>query len=511
MHTHSKGLYAVRKSDLSYEDLETKIEYQDQYIEQLQHMIADLRRNRFGVKSERFEHPSQGKLELDNNQLIQQSPEAFDETTVPSHKRKKRSKSNKELPRRIVIVPVEEKDKQCACGNEKSLIRYEVTEKLDYRPATFEIVEQRREVMACKYDCEQSIITASVPPTILPKVPVTESLLAHIIVSKFDDRQPLYHLEKQFSSRYGINVSRQSMSRWVVDAAKPLMPLLNGLKDSIIDHDIASMDATTLQVLNEPGRNPTTKSYAYCFRGGGEKEEAIVYEYNEKEHKKFVKDWFDGFSGAVHSDADSFFGDLYAQTNVEPLLCNAHARRKFEAITKTTKKKGLAHHAMSVYAKLYHIERRMKAEKITFDEIKTIRQEKSVPLLINFKQWLEQKQSLVPPKSPIAKAINYTLRHWGGLIRYCEDGRYLIDNNHTEREIKPFVIARKNFLFAASQEGARALCLHFSLIRSAKLHKLDPYQYYVEIMKAIPHCKTTDDYEKLLPWNIDLVKVTTKD
>ena len=121
------------------------------------------------------------------------------------------------------------------------------------------------------------------------------------------------------------------------------------------------------------------------------------------------------------------------------------------------------------------------------------------------------KQPLVPPKSPIAKAINYTLRHWDGLTRFCEDGRYLIDNNHTEREIKPFVIARKNFLFAGSQEGARALCLHFSLIRSAKPHKIDPYQYYVEIMKAVPHCETAEDYEALLPWNIDLVKVTTKD
>jgi len=98
-------------------------------------------------------------------------------------------------------------------------------------------------------------------------VPVTESLLAHIIVSKFDDRQPLYHLEKQFALRFSINVSRQNMSRWVVDAAKPLIPLLNGLKDNIIDHDIASMDATTLQVLNEPGRKPTSKFYAYCFRG----------------------------------------------------------------------------------------------------------------------------------------------------------------------------------------------------------------------------------------------------
>ena len=123
----------------------------------------------------------------------------------------------------------------------------------------------------------------------------------------------------------------------------------------------------------------------------------------------------------MHSDADSFFGDLYAQTNVEPLLCNAHARRKFEAITKTTKKKGLAHHAMSVYAKIYQIERKMKVEKRSFEEIKSIRQEKTIPILNNFKQWCDEKQPLVPQKSPIAKAINYTLRHWDGLTRFCED------------------------------------------------------------------------------------------
>ena len=115
------------------------------------------------------------------------------------------------------------------------------------------------------------------------------------------------------------------------------------------------------------------------------KQYLIVYEYNEKEHKQFVKDWFEGFSGAVHSDADSFFGALYAKDNVGSLLCNAHARRKFEAITKTTKKKGLAHHAMSVYAKIYQIERKMKVEKRSFEEIKAIRQEKTLPLLNNFK------------------------------------------------------------------------------------------------------------------------------
>ena len=497
---------------LTYEDLESKVEYQQQYIEQLQHMVAEFRRNRFGVKSEKFDNPLQKHLEFDDpDKPLENSLDVEEEITVPAHKRKKKSKSNKELPKRIVIIPVEECDKQCACGEKKTVIRYEISERLHYQPAAFEIIEEQREVVACQNDCEQSITTAAAPKRILPKVPVTNSLLAHIIVSKCDDRQPLYHLEKQFSSRYGINISRQNMSRWVVDSAKPLMPLLNGLKDSIIDYDVASMDATTLQVLNEPDRSPTTKSYAYCFRGGGVNHEAIVYEYNEKEHKQFVKNWFAGFAGAVHSDADSFFGDLYAQEEVSSLLCNAHARRKFEAITKTTKKKGLAHHAMSVYTKLYAIERKARAEKLSDQQYHELREKHALPLLDKFKEWLDRNSLLVPPQSPIAKAINYTLRHWEGLTRYLTDGRYLIDNNHTEREIKPFVIARKNFLFAGSQEGARALCLHFSLIRSAKLHKLDPFQYYVKVMEIIPYCQTADDYEALLPWNIDLEKVAAQD
>ncbi len=113
-------------------------------------------------------------------------------------------------------------------------------------------MEEKREVLGCPVKCEKSVVIACAPKRILPKVPVTGDLLAHVILSKFDDRQPLYHQEKQFASRHGINISRQNLSRWVVDAAKLLIPLLNGLKDSIVNHDIASMDATTLQVLNEP-------------------------------------------------------------------------------------------------------------------------------------------------------------------------------------------------------------------------------------------------------------------
>ena len=162
---------------------------------------------------------------------------------------------------------------------------------------------------------------------------------------------------------------------------------------------------------------------------------------------------------------------------------------------------------MMVYAQLYKIEKKAKREKMTPEQRYQLRLQYAKPILEKFKVWLEEKIHLVPIKSPIAKAMKYALKHWDGLVRYLEDGRLSIDNNHTEQEIKPFVMARKNFLFAGSQEGARALCVHFSLIRTAKLHGLDPYRYYVKVMKDIPYCQTVEDYETLLPWSINLEKV----
>ena len=161
---------------------------------------------------------------------------------------------------------------------------------MNYQPPVLEIIEQRREIVACAHGCESKIITAPAPLHILPKVKATEEFLSFLVVSKLDDRQPLYHLEKQLNERYGIDCSRQTMARWLIDLMFPLQPLYNLMKDVIIDYDIASCDATTLQVLNEPGRSPETKSYVYCIRGGPPEQSVILYDYNDKLHKKFVHD-----------------------------------------------------------------------------------------------------------------------------------------------------------------------------------------------------------------------------
>jgi len=156
------------------------------------------------------------------------------------------------------------------------------------------------------------------------------------------------------------------------------------------------------------------------------------------------------------------------------------------------------------YKKLYRVERQAKTEKLSAEQRYQLRQRESVPIMSDFKQWLDDHVDHVLPQSPLGKAFRYTLKHWDGLCAFLEEGRLEIDNNLTEQQMKPLVIARKNFMFANSMEGAHALCLHFSLIRTALVHNLNPYQYYVEILKQIPHCKTVEDCEKLLPWNIKL-------
>ena len=194
------------------------------------------------------------------------------------------------------------------------------------------------------------------------------------------------------------------------------------------------------------------------------------------------------------------------------VYCNAHSRRHYEPIAKAAKQAGIASHMLSEYQRLYAIESEIKTTNIdrpkkglpllTPDEIKDIRQNKAKPILNNIKEYLDKKIMQAPPKSLIGVAMAYTIKYWSGLIKYLDDGRLSIDNNHTERIIRKFVMARNNFLFADTVECAKALCILFSLIQSAILNGLEPYQYLVKVFKAIPYCKTVEDYIVLMPWNL---------
>ena len=225
----------------------------------------------------------------------------------------------------------------------------------------------------------------------------------------------------------------------------------------------------------------------------------MLYDYNATEHKQFLQEWFSGFNGYMHVDGGNVFE---GSTDALLVNCNAHARRKFEPIAKANKGKGIAKEAMRYFKELYKIEREAKDKQLSPEQRYQLRQNKAKPILEKFNAWIDEIYPTTLPQSSLGSAVNYCIKYRDGLMRYLEDGRLEIDNNLTEQQIKPLVIARKNFLFCDSLSGAQALCLHMGLIRTAKLHGLDPYNYYIALLKRIPYCESVEDYEKLLPWNI---------
>ena len=478
--------------------------YHEEY-ERLLHIIKVANRALYGQKSERQQDEDFHQLSLlETTESVTVKDNEAEQTQTISYERHKRSNKDKHkhLPRREIIIAVAGENRVCHCGCEKKLIRYESHDKIHFQPAVFELQIEKREVLACPKGCEQSIVTAEAPKVALPKVCATEELLSHIAVSKILDRQPLYHLEKQFATRYQIHVTRKTMANWLIRMSEVIQPLLNLLKESLLSYDVAALDATPLQVLKEPGRLATTKSSAYCMRGGPPGNEVVLYEYNAEKHKLFLADYFLEYEGYLQSDADPLFEDLPNDGKKKLVYCNAHSRRKFEQISKTAKKPGLAKEALGYYKRIYEVEREAKKIKLTPEERYTLRQQKTLPILEELKAWLAVQKDKVLPKSPLGQAIQYNRRHWDKLTKFLDDGRLEVDNNLTEQQIKYFVIGRKNFLFAETVDGAEALMNHYGLMLTAKTHGLDPFKYYVAILKRLPHCATIADFETLLPWNI---------
>lgn len=474
----------------------------EEKVEQLQYRLDQMIRHRFGSRSERFleaDHP-QGSLfpeltEIEEGDEPTTNVVPFDKAKQKVRKKKKRLSFPEDLEKIITVVDLPEEEQTCTCGAQLEKIGSDITDRLSYQPESFHIEREIRLKRACS--CGQCIKTANALPRILPKIHVTNELLAQIVVAKCLDRQTFYHLEKRWLSRHDVNIPRDNAARWCIDLAQELQPLVNLFQDELLNYDIASLDATSLQVLKEAGRKAQTKSKVWCFNGGAPVSPVVIFDYNCADHAGFIKNKLDGFIGTLHGDADNCFTSFDSQMS----YCNAHSRRKYEPISKASQSPGVASHVMSQYGKLYEIERQIK--ELPPHAKKAVRQKEAKPILEKLKLYLESKIDRTSKKSNLGKAIAYTLRHWAGLIRYLEDGRLAIDNNHTERIIRQFVMARNNFLFADTVKGAKALCVHFSIIQTAIANGVEPYSYYCHIMERIPYCKSVEDYEDLLPWNID--------
>lgn len=495
------------------EECNAAIEAKDARIERLKAALRLLSDKVYGAKSEkaRFADVNQQELQFDEIEcLVDKEPsedKAEDESTVvKEHTRRGggRKPLPEDLPRIDVIHDLDESEKVCACGHALKRIGEEVTEQLEFIPAKAQVIRNIR----CKYACTHceglegpAVTLAPLPETLLPKTIATPGLLAQIITAKFIDGLPLYRQAKIFA-RLGIDLPDGKMSRWLMDVHEKCVPFQALLEQELLGSELLGIDETPVQVLKEPGRKDTTKSFMWVFRGGSRGSPIVVYKYAPTRSGTVASEFLTDYRGIIQTDGYAGYKALAGREDIVHAGCWAHARRKFVEVLKSLsnkkhKKGTLAEQAIETIGKLYDIERLIHG--LPNDQRVLVRQQESLPLLEEFHAWLKANSSRVPPKEKLGQAFAYTLNQWDSLVRYTSDGRIPIDNNLTENAIRPFVIGRKNWLFSGSPRGASASAFFYSLVETAKACGLEPYAYLRLFFEHLPLAHTDHDLKALLP------------
>ena len=472
---------------------------------------------KFGASSEKT-NPDQLALML-FNEIEMTSDTSIDEPTVETitYKRKKRSGQMEamleHLPTETIHYRLSDEEQVCLCCGEKTHeMSTQIRRELKIIPAQVEVVEHVQHIYSCRY-CEKEgtetpIVTAKMPAPMYPGSLASPSAMAYLMSQKYSEGLPLYRQEKQLE-RMGVSLSRQTMANWMIYGANTwLVHLYHHLHKKLLQEDIAHADETGLQVLKEPGRAPTSKSFMWMYRTGRERPPIILYDYQTTRAGKHPKTFLKGFSGYLHVDGYAGYHDL---PKVELVGCWAHARRKFDEALKSLpanlqniEPPCAAKIGLQFCNRLFAIDKKInKMDDCTPEHRYKERLKQSKPVLDDFLAWLKIQKARVAPKTKLGEAITYCLNQWSKLVAFLKDGRLELDNNRGERSIKPFVMGRKSWLFSTSPKGAKASAIIYSIVETAKENNLDPLKYLTYVLEQLPLMDLTDEaaLESLMPWS----------
>ena len=485
-------------------------------IEILEEINRLLKAQKFSASSEKSKFQlnlfDETELEALLDELLDALPETPDEGEGITQQRKERQTRQRGFSANLVRERIEHKLTELEKAGADKTFFTKVKEELHYIPAQLKVLEhwQEKAVFTSKNSTqEDQVIAGQRPVHPFGKCSVTTSLIAHVITDKYLYGMPLYRQESKFKG-LGQPIYRNNMAQWCMrfaDAAKPLLHLMREVQNS---SNYLQADETRLQVLKEDGKKAESDKWMWVTRGGPPNQLSVLFEYDPSRAGSVAVRLLDDFSGVLQADGFSGYGKVCKENNLIRIGCWDHARRKFDeankgADPKAKAKKGTvskADVALSYIRKLYRIETNI-ADKTDAERL-IARQEISVPILNEFKQWLEENARKIMKGGALRTAIDYTLNQWQYLIGYCERGDLMISNIMAENAIRPFAIGRKNWLFADTRKGAEASAACYSLIETAKANNLDPQAYIKHILDHIATADTLEKVEALLPWNVEL-------
>src|SRR5690348_8903472 len=473
-------------------------------IARLKFQLARYRRAEFGRSSEKLARDTEQlelaleALETDlAERLATASPEAAAaiETATEAQKPARRPLPQ-HLPREDRRHPA-----PCtcpSCGGALRKIADEVSETLDYVPGRFKVVRHIREKLSCRA-CEV-VVAAPAPDHAIARGRAGAGLLAHIVVSKYDDHLPLYRQAEIFA-RDGVSLETSTLSGWVGATAAALKPLIDALAGDVLASDTLHVDDTPVPVLAPgTGKTKTGRLWTYVRAErpfAGSRPPAALFCYSPDRKGEHPQAHLTDFRGVIHADGYAGFNELFAGNRVIEAACWAHVRRKFFDVH-AANGSPIAKETLERIGQLYEVEKDINGRAP--DPRRRERQQRSKPIATALAAWGEEIRRKLSRKSELAGAFRYMRARWTALNRCFDDGRLALDNNPAERALRCVAIGRKNYLFAGSDAGGRRAAAMYSLIESAKLNGLNPQHYLADVLVRIAD-HPARRIDGLLPWN----------
>jgi transposase len=501
----------ISKEELYNENIELK-----EKLAGLQFQVAQFNRLVFGQTRERFvptQSPQQASL-FTNHLAPHYNTENTVSPVVPPVPKKKGQEAGKSnpnhngrnqfpahLPRMVeVLIP----EIVVANPTDFNKIGQEITETLDYVPAKLFVVQRVREKYVFKGLSKESVgdtepllegvIIAPIPERPLPKCIAEAGLLAQILVDKFVDHIPIDRQIKRWKRESNIDIKGSTIVGWSVATADLLMPLYNKLTELVFDCSYLQADESTLKSLENAPKGKSHTAYQWVYRNV--EKGLILFDYQRGRSGECLHPRVKSHIGYLQSDGYSVYDALDGLDNLILVNCMAHARREFFEAKQNDPHR--AEIALDFIQQLYKIEESIRSEGLQEDKIVERRQEKSMPILVEFKTWLEVEYPQTLPKSPIGKAIAYTLKRWGKLTMFTTNSIIEIDNNRIENTIRPLALGRKNYLFVGSDEGGQRAAMMYSFFASCKIHNINPLEWLTDVLRRIPN-HPINQIDELLP------------
>jgi transposase len=490
-----KGLYEQEKAEkeavrIAFSILQASYDSLQLSHDTIKYELAQLKKMIFGSRHERFVADGQPSAQLTLDLAVEvianvtvetvevNSTKTITKVTPKPINHPGRSPLPQSLRREEIII----EPQNIPEGSKK--IGEEITEELEMTPSELFVkryVRPKYVLPENEESVNSEIIIAPMPVRPIEKAIAGPGLLAQVVIDKYVDHLPLYRQMQRFE-RAGVTIAYSTLTDWVSGTCKLIAPLYEVLKEEVLQSGYMQADETPIKVLDNNKQGKTHRGYLWVYNNSPGKK--VFFDYQEGRGSEGPEGILKEYKGYLQTDGYQVYNSFDQKEGITLLHCMAHARRYFVEARDNDSVR--ADYVLEQMQQLYAIERNCKEQELDYEQRREVRSKVAMPILESLGKWMKEQYVQTLPKSPIGKALGYSIERWDRLCIYITNGMLNIDNNPVENSIRPVAIGRKNYLFCGSHEAAKRTAMLYSLLGTCKMNGINPFDWLKDVLERIP-------------------------